>query len=276
MTSRRFLWKKEKDVQSMGEGVFSQGLLVAHGNGLVTFAHRTLEIFLAAFYFVQTLNTYHNLESSLIEICFPFLMIDPFFLYFCLSLANSQRGEAYKKLIDAVVKKLDFKQFDFREIAASYPALNYSLAYDRKVELLLDFLDKVLSQCKETKVLYLNPNLPIQVLLSSGKLDSFSKSVSTWILTDGDRSLDSDLLQKALADDLSVIIHDQRQKCIEELISYVGRLNRPYSLFVLLGHQSRKMINFLNWRVVMSAKSVFYMNRLETVNCWRKTLNTQN
>ena len=241
LTSRRILRHKEHDVQSLGEGVFNQGLLVAHGNGLVTFAHRNLEIFLAAFYFVQAFNTACSLELP--DLCFSFLTMDPFFLYFCLSLAKSQRGEAYKKLIDAVVKKLDFKQFDFREIAASYPALSYSLAYNKKDELLLDFLDQVLSQCKETKVLYLNPNLPIQDLLSSGKLDSFSKSVSTWILTDGDRSLDSDLLQKALADDLSVIIHDQRQKCIEELISYVGRLNRPYSVFVLLGHQSRKMIN---------------------------------
>ena len=159
-------------------------------------------------------------------------------------MANSERREAYKKLIDVVVKKLDVKQFDFKDIAAAYPVLDYSLAYNRKDELLLNFLDEVLSQCKETKVLYLNPNLPIKDLLSSGKLDSFSKSVSTLILTDGDRPLNCDMLDKALADDLSVIIHDQRQKCIEELISYVGRLNRPYSLFVSLVYHCRKMINF--------------------------------
>ena len=243
LTSGRVLRKSDGGVQSIDKAMLDKGLLVSYGNGLMTFAHKSLELFLAAFYCVSVLNGDHVLEPLFTEVCSNSLMTDSLFLYFCLSLTSSERGKAHESLIDIVVAKLDFKQFDFRDVGASYPFLDYSLEYNIKDRLFLDFLDQVLSRCKETKVLLLHPNFPIKQLLSNKTIDSFLNSVSTWILTDGENSINREILRQALSDDLSIVIHDQKQNCVQELITYVGSPGRPYSLYMLQGYESKKFID---------------------------------
>ena len=146
-------------------------LLVRHENNLVSFAHRTFDIFVGALYFILMLDCGQAVESLLGSDTKQMVFFaNHLFFYFCLAMVgeNSSLELSGREKIDQILQTttlscIDFDQLDFFDIASLYPSLN--LAYKHKDEIVFKFLYKVMSNCNSTKVLFLSPALPIKQIL---------------------------------------------------------------------------------------------------------------
>ena len=116
---------------------------------IVTFAHRTIQEFFAAFFFILTLNETEDMENILEESTF---LENPLFFHFCMYIMYNSKilfdnicpARAHERLQNLVLKKMNFAQLEFSEIASSYPSLNLALACNRNDHLSLKFFAEVL------------------------------------------------------------------------------------------------------------------------------------
>ena len=89
---------------------------------------------------------------------------NPLFFHFCMYIMYNSKilfdniclARAHERLQNLVLKKMNFAQLEFSEIASSYPSLNLALACNRNDRLSLKFFAEVLFKCNKVKNLVLN------------------------------------------------------------------------------------------------------------------------
>ena len=98
------LFRKSQILNVAGPSAFDYGLLIVHEDAhrlirdetadiFVTFAHHSIQEFLAAFFFVLSLNEGQSIESLLGADCtHPIFMVNPLFFHFCTWLIFSSKG----------------------------------------------------------------------------------------------------------------------------------------------------------------------------------------
>ena len=116
-------------------------LLVVNSHNIVTFKQTSMQVYLAALYFVLEIDTGKSVSSLFGSQCSePPLMINNLFLYFVLWFLRQRTGEVglanhqkvHQTLVTYVKERIDFSQLDMRDIIVRYPALDIIIAEKQK------------------------------------------------------------------------------------------------------------------------------------------------
>ena len=135
----------------ISSSLLQSGLFVRH-NGIISFAHSSLGIFLGALYLLLYLEDCELDESCeclrrLLGDRFPknILMSNSLF-YFCLVLHGNQsffplsKRNSIRKILSLYIRdQIDLVQLDFHDIGMLYSALDVSLAHKKKDEFVLQY-----------------------------------------------------------------------------------------------------------------------------------------
>ena len=165
------LLEKSEVLQEVGDDAFDYGLLIGHENAhtstrnevagtLVTFADRSIQEFLAAFYFIWMLNQKHTINSLLGDDADNIiLMKEPLFLKFCLWFLRRKQKHItlrngsiiYGHLKDFCVRCIKSMHLDLAEITEAFPALDPTVADASKDELHIKFIAHIFKMCNRRK-----------------------------------------------------------------------------------------------------------------------------
>ena len=234
-------------------GHFSKAfsLLVQHGSQS-SFLHRSIELFLGAFYFMLMLSDGESMESLFgLDCQNPIFFTNSLSLYFCLSLLKdkspisvSRREAAYKHLKAFVLKHFNSVQLDLMSIAKLHPTLSYSYAYRYKDELVLDFLNDILSECQNARILFLSQDFPGNEILS--RMQSSFKNLSMILCVNPMEMINPVVLPDAEADspELKLVLHNQSTDFIDQMRNALLSSKRQFSLHVLASNVNKPMIEF--------------------------------
>ena len=174
------LLQRSEIVKQISTYVFDYGLLIGHedfrlirdetADIFVTFPHRSLQEFLAAFYFVLSLGksqTVKDLDKAIQEV-----LKNPLFAEFCLWFLDEsnrffpfpERSIGIELLSSYVAELIDDVEVNFIELEKKYPALG--LALNNKGEMALTILDLALAKCRKIKHLTIDERHPNGILRS--------------------------------------------------------------------------------------------------------------
>ena len=162
LTGNPFL-SRSKVIETVGADGFDYGFLIGHedfclkldetADIFVTFAHRSIQEFFGAFFFIWTLSRGNSIEHLLGYQGDPIFLTNPLFLHFCLWFLKSDQvyftienaDQIYRNLLDFVKQSIDRSAIG-RAITATYPALDLN-GTDKHVE---DFTEEVLDiMCRD-------------------------------------------------------------------------------------------------------------------------------
>ena len=231
---------------SVKESSVPNWLITKSSNRIMSFANRSLETFLAALYFVGSIedNEIHRVlnAASQDDVSKPILMVNSLFLYVCLALLQekslvSDSVASYDKMKEYVRQKIDLVQLDLLDISVTYPALNVSVPEDDPGS---QFLFDVLKDCGRTQDLILVPGLPIKMILNavaSANLKMIQLGEETNILVDG-------ALHQMSTDDLCVRVQGQAGEPLRQLFGFLDTVERPFALYFVATKNSAPMIDF--------------------------------
>ena len=176
------LLERSDITEQVGEDVFDYGLLIGEDSFtltrdmtvgiLVTFPHRSLQEFLAAFYFVLSLGkkqAINHVDKAVQE-----YLRNPLFSEFCIWLSDEsntfflflERPIAYETLIIYVAEHMDAAEVDFQKLERNYPALNLALG-DNRNEMALKLLEGAVVKCTSIKHMVIEPHHSIDRILRS-------------------------------------------------------------------------------------------------------------
>ena len=214
---------------------------VLHHNqcGSVTFVHSSLQFFLGALYFLLKIDDGNNIDMMLGQNC-TILMMNPLFLYFCLSLLKNQtdhillnREKVDRALRSFMARKMNSVQVDLTGIAEIYPSVKYAYTSKTKDELVLEFLNDSLSECQKTNILLLSHNFHVQEILSS------FPNLTSVMFVNTNEIIDSDILQNSISEsdtsELKVVLQNQPDELISKLLHFLNERNKQFSLHFLRG-----------------------------------------
>ena len=177
--------QRSQVINEVGEEAFDYGLLIGQedfrlirndaSDIIITFSHRSLQEFLGALFFILALSEGESVESLLGTSQKSLFFTNSFFLHCCLWFLYSD--QAYLVLPDKehicenlrnVLKR--FKgELIFPDIAVFYPILNVREAMRNKDKMLLSFLQDILSHSDSNKMIIVEPDDPIDWILTSMK-----------------------------------------------------------------------------------------------------------
>ena len=171
LLTRNPYFSKSKVIEDAGPHAFDYGLLIGHEDGhklireetadiLITFQHRSLQEFLGAFYFIQSLDKgdsidrlFHNTE--------PLFMTNPLFLSFCLWFV--QHSEAYftfqnlehvrHTIQGHILKRINVPNLDLSSIAKKFPAIDIEKMIKQNDIVVSNLLEDILSKCQNVRTL---------------------------------------------------------------------------------------------------------------------------
>ena len=231
--------------------ILVKGLLVESKTSLLSFAHSSLQIFFASLYLVLELDQGLSIETLLGKKCLkPVFMINSLFLYFCLSLLGENPFVNLRniKIVRSELKKyilgrINSAQLDVKSIAKVYPALNISMANMKNDRLSLPFFLEMLSECKNVQDLILTPcpGLPIDKILSAMKEQC--QTIQSVRMLDDVEEIHVNITNELCPDDLSVVIHNQAGKCVDELLEFLQTIERSPCIYFVGGNKSKPMID---------------------------------
>ena len=167
-------------LEEVGSDAFDYGLLISYDDFrlipdvfvdiLITFAHRSIEEFLGAFFFVVSILSGQRIESLLGENCTkPVFMMNPLFLHFCLWLIGNkkeympigEKNSAFKPLAEFCFKLVAKNVTYFPRIVHFYPAIDIVDSYRKDNKTLLPLFDKILVKIsKHTRSIILSQSDP--------------------------------------------------------------------------------------------------------------------
>ena len=232
--------------------ILVKGLLVESKTSLISFAHSSLQMFLASLYLVLELDQGLSIETLLGKKLSEASIYDKFtVLYFCLSLLGENPFVNLRniKIVRLELKKyilgrINSAQLDVKSIAMVYPALNISMANMKNDKLSLPFFLEMLSECKNVQDLILTPcpGLPVDKILSAMK-DQCKFLQSIRLLDDNDAEIHVNITNELCPDDLSVVIHNQSGQCVVELLEFLQTIERPPCIYFVGGNKSKPMID---------------------------------
>ena len=168
---------------------------------LVTFAHRSIQEFFGAFFFILILNEGKTIESLLSgDSEEPIFLTNPLFLEFCLWLMNSTELTSFpwevetvrEPLVTYLAGKIDNEDLNLERHYKDFPALDMATVSDPRV---LDLMKDVLSRCSEIERLSIPISWPVDDLLSVVDRHLWGSQIHTLCLF-RDYTIFSDKLQQ--------------------------------------------------------------------------------
>ena len=150
-------------------------LLEGNSHNIVRFKQTSMQIYLAALYFVLEIDAGKSVSSLFGSQCSePLLLINDLFLYFVLWFLSQRTGEiviakrkkVYQALVTYVKERIDFSQLDLRDIIARYPALDITIAERQNDQFGLEFMKDIITACQNTKIFVAASDYPIEHILS--------------------------------------------------------------------------------------------------------------
>ena len=173
LTSGRKLLKKSDVLDVAGSEAFEYGLLIGTeryslfpdetADISITFPYRTIQEFLGALFFIQSLTDGIDIEALLgIDSEAPVLLTNPLFLYFCLWLTSGKAGQfKFDNRTDVldclktyILDRINVVQLDFHDIGTLFLALAIDHVHKLKLELRINLLEDILPKCDKTKDLF--------------------------------------------------------------------------------------------------------------------------
>ena len=143
---------------------YNDPLLVENpGNGVV-FKQTSIQIYLAALYFVLEIDAGKSVSSLFGDNCtHPLLITNYLFLFFTLWFLRQTKEDAilvnldrvYQELVSYVKEHIDFAQLDLTDTVTSYPALDITFAERSHDELVPKLMTDVIAACENTEVFFL-------------------------------------------------------------------------------------------------------------------------
>ena len=226
-------------------------LLVESQTSVVSFAHSSLQIFLASLFLVWEMDQGLGIEMLMGKHCLnPVLMINPLFLYFCLSLLGENElvkirniKKVHLELKKYVLGRINSVQFDLQSIAKVYPALDIPMANMKNERLSLQFLLGLLSECKKVQELILTPcpGLPVDKILLAMKEQC--KTIQSLRLLDDDEEIHVNITNEFSQDDFRVVIHNQGEEYVRKVFQFLETLDRSCCIYFIAGNKSKPMID---------------------------------
>ena len=237
-------------------------LLVEHPGNTVVFKQTSMQIYLAALYFVLEIDAEESVSSLFGAECTePPMLTHYLFFYVALWSQNEKKmvfqntKKVYEALVSFVKDHLDLAQLDFRDIVDHYPALDFSFAERQEDELVLGFLKDVISACNNTEVLFLPSDGPVEYMLPTTK-QTFPKlkmirlfqssNTSSTDITAYTRSL----LSKSESSEqmeINVILTSCTGVRVQQILHFLQTLSTPYSLHFLNSRTEKKsMVNVVD------------------------------
>ena len=226
---------------SLHQGLLDSGILF-RSKSIAIFPERNIQLFLATMYIVQILNdeeeieTFFGRNSEKSDI-----MKNMLFVYFCLHLLSNQtdlpsvnKDKVLQKFETFFFKEIDCVQLDLNDFSSQYPLVTLASRCEDKNS--MRFLKELLSKCTKTKIVHLNPDLPVSEVLSA-HLENLESIYFT-------KSLDSvhrDVLRQADPSTLNVFV--QSHSDFQQLLDFLNNLGKRYSLFFLGNKDSKPVID---------------------------------
>ena len=258
LLSGNYFYQRVNIEQELGEDAFEYGFLSGHedyrlesdetADIIVSFHHTTIQEFLGAIGFLQKLDNGEDIENILdVPSQRPIFLIRPLFLHFCLWLLKSDKlsigfkimNKIYESMKMCALKRIDLLQLELCVIRSWYPALDMTLAFERNDEFVQNFYAEILSNCKNTKVLSLDSDDPIQWVVSS--LIRVLDRVSLIEITRRDKrryargfahpSSYIKPLDGILLDESTIYIYSYSQSAVDEILPFVRTTKKRISLY---------------------------------------------
>ena len=185
------------------------------------------------------------------------------FLYFCFELLHKKgfscflyrkrRTIAYRKIGKYFLERMNVFQLDVADLFTAYPAL-LDLAYSGNDAKAQSFLVKILSKCNKTEMLYLRPSHPIDLFLKYLNLSSI-------YLSNGNTSVDFEVIAQSTPDDLKIVLINQEEMHIPKFVGYANRMGKKHSFYFIGNGKSEKQLDICQFlssnvrRIVLWQKS---------------------
>ena len=184
-------------MKEVGPDAFDYGLLIGDENACklikdetadisITFPHRSLQEFLAAYFFVWFINDKKKSEFKCIAPDqMEMLMTNPLFLRFCLWFLRSGQKyldlinscQIYNHFVDHCRGVLNITHLNLKHVAQIYPSLDLPSAFRTKDDLRLMFLRDTFAKCNMVRTINLESVEILNFVLTS--LSSQLKNIST-------------------------------------------------------------------------------------------------
>ena len=186
------MFRKEQVIAELGPEIFEWGLLIGDEDPeglqdetadiLVTFAHRSIQEFFGAFYFILSLSEGETIVSLLGgDSKKAIFLTNPLFLEFCLWLMNSTEltsspwevEKVREPLATYIVGKIDNEIVDSERLSRDFPALDIATGSDLghdvidRNQMVVNLMKDVLSRCCKIESLALDISWPVEELLSA-------------------------------------------------------------------------------------------------------------
>ena len=242
LTSGRTLLKKSDVFDATGAEAFEYGLLIGTeryslfpdetADISITFPYRTIQEFLGALFFIQSLNDAVDIKTLLGEDSeAPVLLTNPLFLYFCLWLTSGKAGQfKFDNRTDVLdclktytLDKINVVQLDLSDIGTLFPALAIDNVHRLKVELRINLLEDLLPKCDKTKDLIVtrrSDNPRDMAVLSCGSRMQNLRSVTVVDDRTDVITTDTGVLQESGPEDFSVMISTRDEIDVDELLTH--------------------------------------------------------
>ena len=208
----------------------------------ITFPYRSVQEFLGAFHFIQKLNSGESIESLLNKSDKPVLMMNPFFLYFCLWLVSPKQthikldnNTIQDSLKSYISQRVDHVQLDTDDIRVSFPALDINQANKMKQELGFNFLDEIMSGCQQMKGLILRVG---DASSSSSLLSVGSSMPNLRSLTLADSGVEVltpcvEWIDSISPEEFSIVLQCRNEIDVDEILAHSMSIGKQASLQVV-------------------------------------------
>ena len=180
------LLRRSDVITEVGPDAFDYGRLIGHEDAhrliqdetadiVVTFAHRSIQEFLGAFYFIQALDKGERIDSLQGYSVEPLFMTNPLFFSFCLWFTQHSQGYFVFKNIENVhhiiqkyiLNKINTSHLDFYSISSKFPALDIEKAIQNKDTTGLAVYGNMLSKCHNVRTITLESSDSVDWVLTS-------------------------------------------------------------------------------------------------------------
>ena len=162
------LFQRSKVEKEVGKDVFDYGFLIGHQDMIgdlkadifITFAHRSIQEFFGAFFFVLQLIEGNEINTLLNNAHKePILMMNPLFLHFCFWFLSDKCNPEYfmlgnkenacKMLHSYIYERIYCNQVNISEIARTYPAIDIASAVDTRDEINMGHFSRIFDMFEE-------------------------------------------------------------------------------------------------------------------------------
>ena len=233
-------------------------ILVENSHNIITFKQTSMQIYLAALYFVLEIDAGKSVSSLFCsQSTEPPLMNNYVFLYFTLWFLRQRTGEivlanhekVHQALVTYVKDQIDFSQLDLRDIIVRFPALDVTIAEKENDQFILDFVKNIITACQNTKVFVAAPDHPIEHILSKTEpIFPKLRKIGLYHRNCPFHTIDAEQIRSYLQitgeeqgshGEIDVVF-PFASKNVQWILNFAQSSTRPFSLYLIDAHSNKK------------------------------------